>query len=375
VGWPEIQDAVFDALALATGVERSHIRLAGDAEGARRVLVADVDFELQQRDWEARRTADDGAGLGEVLLVELEVVARVVLWSSTHDAQAGAYAAGFRALRRSHLSVVRDVLAAAGVVLVSTERVLPVKFREDDRVLTGAQFAWVLRHADDEAEGPAPGGAAPRPYFDRISGPQLPRRAVSPSAAPAALAALPWRSLWLGSATDLAGGRVLDGPSAAHDGLAADLPPALSAATVLSPGAPAACSDPDAGYLRPGLAVVVLARGPAAAGDGVVLARAGSWSLRLQGDDWVLEVGGADVGAAPATGGWDLLVLGELAGEVGVWHASGAATSPGATEVGAGPLELGGEGAPAGALVALLGELTVGDPADGLDDVAAALGG
>src|SRR5690606_10770201 len=147
---------------------------------------------------------------------------RVTLWSLTHDATASAYAAAYRALRRSHLSVVGAVLDAAGVVLRQVERATPTRVKFDDHLETAVTFSWVLQERSDEVEGPAPDGAAPREYFDRVSGPALDpgadaRAAISPALPPAPLRDLAWRSLWLGSALDLVGGREVAGAGVAHD--------------------------------------------------------------------------------------------------------------------------------------------------------------
>jgi hypothetical protein len=377
VGWPEIQGAILDAVALASGVDRSRVRLSGDAHPAARVLVADVDLELRQVDWEQRSLGAVEGGVEEVLRVELEIVARVSVWSLTHDATAGAYGAAYRALRRSHLSVVRDVLHAAGVVLRQVERAVPARVKFDDHVETVVTWSWILHERSDEAEGAAPGGAAPRPFVEVVAGPALgatdARAAVTPALPPAALR-LGWRSLWMGGAHDRAGGRELAGAGVAHDQAAADLPVPLDRASALSAGGEAACSDPDAGQLREGAVLVAFLRAPAG-GDGVVLARGADWALRLEGDEWVLAVLGSDVGSAPATGDWDLLVLGAAGGELGVWRAGGATTSAGDPPApGQVPLALGSGTAPAGTLCALLGELPADDPAQARADVADALG-
>jgi hypothetical protein len=394
MSWADIETAVLAAVKHASGVPL--VRLSTGDRGQDTKQLIEVSFELDVLDPPETRTTESGEGLDVGAVPELQIVARLDVVSYTHTQALSAYAIAYRLLGRSSLDATLAFLDDADVVLDRVRGATPIKVEADQRALSAMTLVWEMRTRYHETEGAAPAGLAPREYFDRVEvtedeTPLVPR-VLAPVLAPEALLELAdWRSLWLGTQTDLVGGRALEElvAGALHNvpqEIGSDV---LDRATVFgSTVASIKSTDPDAGVIPDGSVLVLLLRAPAAAGQIAARSLDGSAGWVLSGAaDGALEL------SAPAAGLTFVSVTGLLDGAtwllVALGHADGDLTlyvhgeSPEAGACTAAqlyedePLTLGAQSAEvglSGLSFALLGETASDDPAALLADLAAALG-
>jgi hypothetical protein len=390
VPWQPIQEAIQEALGIAAQVDQ--VRLPDERRTFDRAQRLDVEFELEALGDEGEVDVDLGdEGLAVAVEQDMLITARIYAQSTSHSPDVSAYELAYRLVTRAHLPEVLDVLEAGGLALVRVGRAVPgPPLHVDNRWHSAVSLSWDLQHRACEQEGQPP---APRPYFDRVEvgdedGPRQPR-AIAPDIAQAeVLDVADWRSLWLGTQTDLVGGRAWsDDEFVAHNQEpGADVGDGVltRASAIEATVAAVSASDPDAGVLRDGLAIALVLRGPAPPATARVLGRAGGWTLRalttgalrftsdVGGE--VLEVPGVLGGATPP---WVVVVLAQVAGVTSLRALASSDSAPVASSYADAPLTLGAGGAepaPEGLELALVGEAETDDPAALLAALRAALG-
>ena len=393
MSWADIESAVIAAVKHASGV--AQVRLSTEERKQDRRQYVDIAFELDVSEPPEQKITDSGTGVDVGAVPELRLVAQLEVVSYTHDPTVSAYAIAYRLLGRSYLDATLALLAPGGLVLDRVRGAVPIAREADQRSLSAVALAWEMRVRYHEAEGVAPAGLAPRDYFDRVQvtedGTPLATIAVDTGIVPAALLDLTtWRSLWLGTRTDLVGGRTLvELVAGALHNVAQEIGSGvLDRATVFgSEDASLEVSDPDAGLLVDGTALVLVLRAPAAAGR--IVARSadgtGGWILTAEADG-SLELSAPAAGLVLETdpglldGATWLLVAVSLADDELALHVQGAAPVMGACTFAQGyddaPFVLGAQGDPGaeGFALALLGEARSDDVPALLGDLAAILG-
>lgn len=394
MSWADIESAVIAAVKHASGL--AQVRLSTEDRKQDRKQYVDVAFELDVSEPPEHAITDSGAGVDVGAVPELRLVALLEVVSYTHDPTVSAYAIAYRLLGRSYLDATLALLTPAGLVLDRVRGAVPVAREADQRSLSAVALAWEMRVRYHEAEGVAPAGLAPRQYFDRVQvtedGAPLPTVALDEDLVPASVLELAtWRALWLGTRTDLVGGRVLDDlvAGALHnvpEEIGSDV---LDRATVFGNDlASLEASDADLGALVEGTSLVLVLRAPAAAGR--VAARSsdgiGGWTLDAEADGSLTlaaPAAGLSLSSAPGVldgATWRLVALSLVGDELslrvqGEVPVSGACTYAQVYEdvrlvVGAHDGEPGAEGL----AFALLGEARAEDVDALLDDLAGVLG-
>jgi hypothetical protein len=394
VTWPSIEAAIIAAIKHASGVEQ--VRLLTEERKQDRKQRIELSFEFEPIDDPEDLTSEILGGLDLGQIPEVRILVRMEVISYTHAPDASAYAIAYRMSRRYGLADTRAILTAAGLVLERAERAVPIAREADQRQLSAMGLSWSLRIRKDELEGSAPGGSAPRDYFDKVEleedGSPLAQVAVADDIAPAAvLAAADWRTLWLGGGTDLIRGRSLVDvvAGARHDQTATVGEGTLTTATVLPTDAASLRADErDAGVLAEQLALVLILRAPAAAGRALSKTTDDSngWLLTTEADgSFELSAPAAGAVLSSAAGLLDgvtwLLLAVSCDGTDIALHVHGeaplSAACTYAQSYADAALVLGAFGAVPGASgqeIALVGEARTSDPAALLMTLAAAVG-
>jgi hypothetical protein len=394
MSWATVEAAIIAAVKHASGVEQ--VRLLTEERKQDRKQRIELSFEFEPIDDPEDLTSDVSGGLDLGQIPEVRILVRMEAVSYTHAPDASAYAIAYRMSRRYGLADTRAILTAAGLVLERAERAVPIAREADQRQLSATGLAWSLRIREDEIEGSAPDGSAPRDYFNKVElqddGTPLAQVAVAEDIAPATvLAAADWRTLWLGGSTDLVRGRTLVDivGGALHDQAATIGDETLTAATVLpTDTASLRGNERDAGVLADELALVLILSAPAAAGRALSKTSDDSdgWLLTTEADG-SLELSAPAAGAVLTTdpglldGATWLLVAVSCDGTDIALHVHGeaplSAACTYAQSYADAALVLGAFGAVPGASgqeIALVGEARTSDPAALLMTLAAAVG-
>lgn len=379
------------ACAAATGLDVKDVLL----ETEREAFNASRGRRLRL-DWEQRDLTDpeifyqeqaDGE-LVEGVVTDREVVVSARFFCDDHrtavDGGGWAHELADRLANRLWLSDVAALYRAAGLVLVETDTVLPdPRVTLDDREMSVATLRITFNYRACELATDPPGDPDARVgYFDRVEIDGRRPRAVYQRDL---LALGPWRYLWLGEETDVAGGRVVQVSGDAQ------LRVGDPRAWALGTGA-LSTEDRDVGQLlegpgaADGQAIAVVLRAPQPATKISVLGRVVGgvgWALEGQSSGTVtlsaLGTGGETLAPLPARldGTWRVLVLHNAAGVLGLYEGGDSATAAisGSHLAGAGALVAGALREPtAGVEVRLLGEVVTDDPEGFRTALVAALG-
>lgn len=213
--WTPIREAVRQACAAATGLDIRDVQLetergAFNASRGRRLRL----------DWEQRDTSEpateyqeqlDGT-LVEYVRTEREITINARFFCDDHrtaiDSGGWAHELADRLASRLWLSDVAALYKAVGLVLATTDTILPdPQVDVDGRQQSVATLRMTFNYLACEFATDPPGDPnAIVDYFDRVEIDERRPRAVYQRDL---LALGPWRSLWLGEETDVAGGRIV----------------------------------------------------------------------------------------------------------------------------------------------------------------------
>lgn len=276
--WKPVRDAVVESFALATGLDIKDVQLETDRGAFNSSRGRRLRLDFGQRDASQPEViyVDDGAGgVIEALLADREVTVSARFFCDDHRTAADnggwAHELADRLATQLWISPAADVWRAVGLVLASTETVLPnPRVILDNREMSVATLDVIFNLRT--CSGPLD-ETLTADWFDKVELNNRRPRAVYQRD----LVALgPWRYLWLGEETDVAGGRIVV-PAGGAAVMVGDPPEwVIGTGTV-------ATEDLDQGQLLEGQAIAIALRAPAPLADISVLGRIAS------GVGWALE--------------------------------------------------------------------------------------
>jgi hypothetical protein len=372
--WTPLRDAVQDACVVATGLAESDVLLETEQEGfAGASQGKRLRLSWEERDLSTPATyyqeQPDGS-LIEYVQTDSEIIINARFYTDDHRTAANnggwAFELAHRLKTRLWLSSVAAIYQAVGLVLASTDVILPdPQVTIDNREMSVATLRIAFNYSACEFETDEPGDPNARAdWFDRAEINGTRPRAVYQRDL---LDLGPWRFLWLGEQTDIAGGRIVQ----------------VSGDSQLRIGDPRhwqvetgalALEDLDQGQLLDGQALALVLRAPAptatisiagrlAGGVGWALEGLASGALRLSALGTGGETSGQLTGRLDST--WRVVVVHNAAGVLGLYEggSSATATITGSHWIDGAALTAGALREPtAGVDIQLLGQVVTDDP-------------
>lgn len=383
--WSPLRSAVRQACALATGLDVKDVLLETERDAFNKSRGRRLRLDWEQRDVSEPATEYLEALEGELIeyvITDREIVVSCRFFCDDHrtasEGGGWAHELADRMASRLWLSDAAALYRAVGLVLATTESILPdPRVVIDDRDMSVASLRLVFNYTACEFATDPPGDPDARVgYFDRVEINGKRPRAVYQREL---IDLGPWRSLWLGEETDLAGGRIVQvsGDSQLRVG--------DPRAWTLGTGA-LSLEDLDHGQLLDGQALALVFRAPTPLATISILGRVAGgigWALEGLADGALrlsaLGTGGETSGTLPGrlNASWRVLVIHNAGGILSVYEGadSAAVAISGSHLAGPASLTAGTLREPTeGVEILALGQVATDDPETLRSGLASALG-